>query len=71
MAVIENYIHPRHEGAQNILVTYVAQNGMIIIPQTCHSDFQNEKKSQTQRDKYHMTSLICEIVKSPNPRNRQ
>lgn len=44
MAVIENYIHPRHEGAQNILVTYVAWNGMIIILQTCHSDFQNEKK---------------------------
>lgn len=62
MAVIENYIHPRHEGAQNILVTYVAWNGMIIILQTCHSDFQNEKKSQTQRDTYHRTSLICEIV---------
>ena len=62
MAVTENYIHPRHEGAQNILVTYVALNVMLIILQTCHSDFQNEKKSQTQRDTYHRTSLICEIV---------
>lgn len=59
MAVIENYIHPRHEGAQNILVMYVAQNGMIIIPQTCHSDFQNEKKkSDAERQiPYDFTNL--------------
>lgn len=56
MAVIENYIHPRHEGAQNILVTYAAWNGMIIILQTCHSDFQNEKKKARHRET-HITGL--------------
>lgn len=58
MAVIENYIHPRHEGSQNILVMYVAWNGMMIISQICHSDFQNEKKPDTKREiSYDFTHL--------------